>query len=177
MKDITRLIFAVALALLVATHANASQHSRSEEHCLTQHCLTQADANQISSRFAAILNKTDSDIGNYTQTAEAVIGEHYYAVSDSILSLNNLTVRSSLQLSRNKTDVQCNLVEQPTRQRRQAALHLHNGGDRLLRSRTRCVCYRLAKQKLSRPFTTSSLVNSKLIILSRQFERGIPCRL
>lgn len=90
MKGITRFVLAITPALLVATPANASQHSRSERQCLTQ-----ADADQISSRFAAFLNKTDSDIGNYIQTAEAIIGQNYYAISDSILSLNNLTVRSN----------------------------------------------------------------------------------
>ena len=84
-----RPVLALVLAFFAAIPVNALQHAESE-----QHCLSQADANQISSRFGDILSKRDSDIGNYSQTAEAIIGKHYYAISDSDLSLQNLTVRS-----------------------------------------------------------------------------------
>ena len=89
MNGSIKFVLAIALTFLAVIPAYAAQDSKSK-----QFCLNQADATEISGRFGDILSKRDSDIGNYSQTAEAIIGKHYYAISDSNLSLQNLTVRA-----------------------------------------------------------------------------------
>lgn len=79
-------IFASALANATAA-ANAPQKS--------VRCLCPSEAEQTVQRLIGILTHKGSDLGDDNSTAEALLADSFYEVSDSILALQKLPVSLS----------------------------------------------------------------------------------
>ena len=56
-------------------------------------CITRQQAKQLVERYSTIMQHINSDLGDPTATAEALLIPEYQEISDSILSLEGAPVR------------------------------------------------------------------------------------
>lgn len=76
----TSVLAALAATAVVASPVESLKRGYGE-------CLCQADAEKIVTEYIAILSHTSSDLGNASETAQALLDDNYTEISDSILSL------------------------------------------------------------------------------------------